>query len=155
MARPRRPVKPFIGWREWLELPELGPDPVKAKIDTGARTSALHAFGLEIEDRRGVPHAHFELHPMQRSSQRSIEVARPIEGFRPVRSSNGRTEQRPVIVTTARLGDVEWPIEITLTSRDEMGFRMLLGRAAVRDRFVVDPGRSYLLSKRTRDREQM
>ncbi len=137
-----------IGWREWLVLPDLAPTPMKAKIDTGARTSALHAFDLEIVQRDGTAMASFELHPLQRSSEQSTRVEWPIRGYRRVRSSNGKSESRPVITTTAQLGDVRWPIDITLTSRDEMGFRMLLGRAAVRRRFVVDPGRSFLGSRR-------
>ncbi|MDH3754644.1 MAG: RimK/LysX family protein [Acidimicrobiia bacterium] len=138
--------KPVIGWREWIALPELCSSPIKAKIDTGARTSALHAFGLEINEEEGVTLATFEVHPDQRSSRAAEKVTCPVQSFRRVRSSNGKVELRPVIVTDARLGDTGWPIEITLTSRDQMGFRILLGRAAVRKRFLVNPGRSYLLS---------
>jgi len=131
-----------------VDLPELCSWPVKAKVDTGARTSALHAFGLETIDTGDGVVAVFELHPQQRSGVGAESVSYPVTSFRRVRSSNGRVEVRPVIVTEARLGDVCWPIEVTLTSRDHMGFRMLLGRAAVRSRFIIDPGRSYLLSDR-------
>lgn len=144
--RPRRPPA-VIGWREWVALPELSPTPVKAKVDTGARTSALHAFGLRYRDVDGVTIASFELHPLQRSSARAVRVELPVIEYRKVRSSNGRVERRPVVRTKAQLGDHSWPIELTLTSRDEMGFRMLLGRAAVRGRFLVNPGRSYVLGR--------
>jgi hypothetical protein len=139
---------PVLGWREWVELPGLGGARLKAKIDTGARTSALHAFDLELSEAEGVAIATFELHPLQRSARHAVRVAAEVAEFRKVRSSNGRVERRPVIRTEVTLGDVTWPVEVTLTSRDEMGFRMLLGRTAVRRRFLVDPGRSYLRSQR-------
>ena len=143
MKRRRKPRK-IIGWREWIELPELCETPIKAKIDSGARTSALHAFDLTLSETGGETIAAFELHPAQRTSTGAVRVEWPVLGFRRVRSSNGRVETRPLIVTAARAGGVEWPIEVTLASRDEMGFRMLLGRSALRRRFLVDPGRSFL-----------
>lgn len=138
-----KPNKAVIGWREWVLIPELGSNAVKAKVDTGARTSALHAFGLRLEVLDGTTIARFEFHPLQRSSEGSAEVVAEVVGFRSVRSSNGRIERRPVIRTDVIVGTLRWPIDITLTSRDTMGFRMLLGRAAIRSRFLVDPGRSY------------
>lgn len=125
-------------------LPELCDTPLKAKVDTGARTSALHAFRLEILSGDSGPVASFEMHPFQRSARGAVCVEWPVHGFRRVRSSNGRVESRPVIRTTATVGGVTWPIDVTLTSRDAMGFRMLLGRSALKSRFVVDPGRSFL-----------
>lgn len=125
-------------------LPKLSPVPVKAKIDTGARTSSLHAFGLSVVDRDGVPWADFEIHPIQGSRNQRAQVSCPIKSFKQVRSSTGHSERRPVIRTSIRIGEQEFDIDVTLTSRDEMGFRMLLGRAAVRRRFWVDPGRSFL-----------
>lgn len=145
MATRKKP-RPVIGWREFVELPELVGYPVKAKIDTGARTSALHAFGLSISEVDGITNASFEIHPDQRSARHSKAVTCEVLSFRRVRSSNGRSELRPVILTTAKIGNVEWPIEITLTSRDDMGFRMLLGRSAIRKQFLVHPSRSFLLS---------
>lgn len=136
-----------MGWREWVTLPQLSDEPIKAKIDTGAQTSALHAFALRIETIEGVSIANFELHPRQRSKAASSQVRHVVRSFRKVRSSNGRSEVRPVIATNIRLGDQEWPIEVTLTSRDAMGFRMLLGRAALKHRYLVDPGRSYVQSR--------
>ncbi len=150
--RSRRKSKTVIGWREWIELPELCATPLKAKIDTGARTSALHAFDLTLRESGGATVASFLLHPVQRSSAGAVRVEWPVQGFRKVRSSNGRVETRPVIVTNARAAGVEWPIEVTLASRDEMGFRMLLGRGALRQRFHVDPGRSFLTTRAPRKR---
>lgn len=148
--RSSKKPRPVIGWREWIVLPELAPDAVKVKIDTGARTSALHAFDLRVDRSAAVPVATFELHPKQRSRDGATRVRAEVLGHRQVRSSSGHSERRPVIATTVRLGDHEWPVELTLTTRDEMGFRMLLGRSAVRGRFVVDPGRSFLLSSNAR-----
>jgi hypothetical protein len=139
---------PVLGWREWVELPGLGGARLKAKIDTGARTSALHAFDLEVSELDGATMASFELHPLQRSARETVRVQAEVAEFRMVRSSNGKVEKRPVIRTDVTLGEVTWPVEVTLTSRDEMGFRMLLGRTAVRRRFLVDPGRSFLQSRR-------
>lgn len=129
-----------VGWREWIRLPDLCPLPIKAKIDTGARTSSLHAFDLRVDD--GV--ASFEIHPSQRSAQPVVAVSYPITGFRKVRSSTGHAELRPVIRTPVAIGEHHYDIDITLTSRDSMGFRMLLGRSALRRRFTVDAGRSFL-----------
>ncbi|MEQ8719392.1 MAG: RimK/LysX family protein [Acidimicrobiales bacterium] len=144
MARRPPRQRPVVGWREWLVLPELCETPLKAKVDTGARTSALHAFRLEVVPGEAGPVASFEMHPVQRSARGAVRVEWPVQGFRRVRSSNGKVESRPVIRTTASVGGITWPIDVTLTSRDAMGFRMLLGRSALKSRFVVDPGRSFL-----------
>ena len=143
-----RPSKsrPLIGWREWVLLPGLSPVPVKAKIDTGARTSVLHAFRLVLRTGSDGIWADFEVHPVQHSQADSTTVSSPVAGFRQVRSSSGHLERRPVIRTPVRIGPHRFEIDVTLTSRDEMGFRMLLGRSAVRRRFWVDPGRSFLYS---------
>ena len=143
-SRRKSKERPLLGWREWVELPDLSPVPLKAKIDTGARTSTLHAFGQSHVERDGVPWVSFEVHPVQRSRAHSTPVSYPIEGLRRVRSSSGHSEERPVIRTRIRIGGHDFEIDVTLTSRDEMGFRMLLGRAAIRRRFLVDAGRSYL-----------
>jgi hypothetical protein len=140
----RQSDQPLIGWREWVTLPSLCATPIKAKVDTGARTSSLHAFDLTVETRDGARWAHFEIQPVQRSRKMRTSVTSRVRGFKRVRSSSGHSQRRPVIRTTVRIGEHEFPIDVTLTSRDEMGFRMLLGRAAVRNRFWVDPGHSYL-----------
>ncbi len=138
---------PVIGWREWLSLPDLGIDAIKAKIDTGARTSAIHAFKIRPFVERGVPWVSFVLRPRQRHRTPELECACPVLDERKIKSSNGDEERRFVIETEACLGDIVWPIELSLTNRDELGFRMLLGREAVRDHFLVNPDRSYLIGR--------
>ncbi|NNE08112.1 MAG: ATP-dependent zinc protease [Gemmatimonadetes bacterium] len=134
-----------IGWREWVGLPDLAVERIKAKVDTGARTSSLHAFDMEHFSRRNQAWIHFSIHPMQRDSKQIIECEFPIHDLRTVRSSNGRKELRPVIRTHLHLNGDDWLIDLNLTSRDLMGFRMLLGREAVRNRYAVNPGRSFLV----------
>ena len=142
------PSKFVVGWREWLALPELGIDQIKAKIDTGARSSSLHVTKLTTEMVDGVEVATFRIHPAQRKSLPVVQATARVLEWREIRSSNGHRSERPVVVTLVRIGDREYPIELTLTSRDEMGFRMLLGREAVRRRALVDPGRSYLCGRK-------
>jgi hypothetical protein len=133
-----------LGWREWLALPEFGIAHIKAKVDTGAASSSLHAFRLERFVRDGMEMVRFEIHPRQRSRYGSMSVEARVVDERPVRNPGGRREVRPVIETTLRWSDVAWRAHINLTRRDEMGFRMLLGRKAMKGRFVVDAGSSYL-----------
>ena len=154
LKSPRQPERrrdlPSVGWREWIALPDLGVPRIKAKVDTGARSSALHAYNMRLHERRGRPYVSFEVHPLQRATDHRVATGAEIVGIRSVRSSSGQIELRPVIHTTVALGEQAWTIEITLTNRDEMGFRMLLGRQAIRGRFLVDGGRSYLQSRRRR-----
>lgn len=133
-----------IGWREWVALPDWGVPHLKAKIDTGARTSSLHAFGLEWFDRDGAPWVRFELHPWQHSTTDASIAEAPVVATRDIKSSSGAVDHRPVVHTTLLLAGHPVTAEITLTRRDEMGFRMLVGREALRRRFIVDPGVSYL-----------
>lgn len=135
---------PIIGWREQLALPDLGVREVKAKIDTGARSSALHAFDVETFDRDGKRMVRFKVHPYQRDARQTVTAEAELFDQRQVRNSGGQTQVRPVIQTTVELNGDRWSIELTLTNRDVMGFRMLLGRQAVRKRFLVDAGRSFL-----------
>ncbi len=139
--------KTVIGWREWVGLPDLGVERIKAKIDTGARTSALHAFDLSTEIIDGVEHARFTIYPIQRSHESSVRALVPVVDHRRIRSSNGAVQSRPVVQSTLTIGGWPVPIDITLTGRDEMGFRLLIGRAAIRRLFVVDPARSYLAGR--------
>lgn len=132
-----------IGWREFVSLPDLGIPAIKAKVDTGARSSSLHAFEMEMFRKENLDYVRFKIHPWQRSSQREIEVETPVFDIRNVKSSSGETSLRPVIVTLVEMMGEAWPIEITLANRDEMGFRMLLGREAIRGRMLVDSGNSY------------
>ena len=133
-----------IGWREWISLPDLGVDAIKVKIDTGARSSALHAYDVERFRRRGRDFVRFGIHPIQRNDRQVILAVAELVDERNVRDSGGHVERRPVIRTSAQLNGRLWKIDVTLTNRDEMGFRMLLGRRALVNRFLVDPARSFL-----------
>lgn len=135
-----RPMKPVIGWREWAALPDLGIPAMKVKVDTGARTSALHAYAIRIHE----DSVSFRVNPIQRDTRTVVECRADLMDFREVRSSTGRPTRRPVIRTEIELFGDRWAVELTLVSRAEMGFRMLLGREAIRGRFVVDPALSYL-----------
>jgi hypothetical protein len=143
---PKEPLK--IGWREWVALPELEVDAIKAKIDTGARTSVLHAYRIEPFRRAGALWIRFALHPIQRSEATKVTCEARAVDERLVRNSGGGVERRFVIRTMLRLGEDVWPIELALTNRDQMGFRMLLGRTALQGRALIEPGRSYLLGAR-------
>lgn len=136
----------MIGWREWVGLPELGIDYIKAKIDTGARTSALYTCNLEAGTHQGVRVAHFGVHPLQRDVETVIWCTAPIVDERSVRDSGGHREWRFVIETPMRLADREWPAELTLATRDNMLFRMLVGRSALGG-LCVDPRASFLTGR--------
>ncbi len=127
-----------------MALPDWGVAHLKAKIDTGARTSSLHAFGLEWFDRDGSPWVRFEVHPWQRSTADSVVAEAAVVATRDVKSSSGDVEHRPVVHSSLVLAGHAVTAEVTLTRRDEMGFRMLVGREALRNRFLIDPGVSYV-----------
>src|SRR5581483_1623375 len=139
------PVAPpfILGWEEWVALPELGLPAIKAKVDTGARTSALHAFFVERVGSGRRPRVRFGVHPIPRRADVAIVCEAPVVDQRNVTSSNGERESRYVISTPIRIGDREWPIEITLTNRDAMSYRMLLGRQAIGEGILVDPAASF------------
>ncbi len=138
---------PTIGWREYVSLPDLKIPAIKVKVDTGARSSSLHAFEMELYRKDGLDYVRFKIHPVQRNDQLVVEVETPVFDVRCVRSSSGESSARPVIVTVVELLGVAWPIELTLANRDQMGFRMLLGREAIRGRMLVDPSNSYFGGK--------
>jgi hypothetical protein len=136
-----------IGWREWLALPDAGIPGIKAKIDTGARTSSLHAFSLEPYETDGILKVRFGIHPLQGRKDIELFCTAEVHDRRRVTDSGGHHERRYVIQTTVSLGKLTWPAEITLTNRDTMRFRMLLGRTALQDKFLIHPSKSYLTGR--------
>jgi hypothetical protein len=140
-------IQTIIGWREWVALPELGMPFIKAKADTGARTSALHACRVEADEENGVMVVRFVIHPLQRRTDIETRCTAPLVDERMVSDSGGHREKRYVIRTPVTLGKDTWPIELTLTNRDSMQFRMLLGRTAMSDNCLVNPNASYLLGR--------
>ena len=145
--------KRLVGWREWVALPQLKIAAIKVKVDTGATTSAIHADDVTFYRSQGRDMVRFKIFPLQRSSRGAIEVHAEVFDRRMVKSSNGKSELRPVIVTDLEIFGDRWPIEVTLTNRDMMGFRMLLGREALKGRLVVDPERSYRSKRKGRTSE--
>lgn len=139
---------PIVGWREWIGLPQWGVDAIKAKVDTGATTSSLHAFEIERFRKRGHDFVRFQIHPLQRKTRPTLKAEARLVDFRTIRSSSGHETARPVIETEIVLLDQQWTILLTLANRDQMGFRMLLGREAIKGRFLVDAGTSYRDSSR-------
>lgn len=141
--------KKIVGWREWVGLPDLHIEAINAKIDTGARTSAIHAEEIIIFEKHGKEYVRFTIFPLQRTKRGQVESVAEFVGYRMVKSSSGHISRRPVIRTNLMMGNIKYPIEITLINRDVMGFRMLIGRLALRQRFLVDPSRSYISEKLT------
>lgn len=145
---PTSPNLDIIGWREWLSIPDLMIPRIKAKVDTGARTSCLHTCGLEIyKSSEGEERVRFTVHPLQKKSDYAVECDRPLVNQRQVKDSGGHEEKRPFISVPITLGPHTWEVEFSLTNRDNMKFRMLLGRTAMNGRFLVNPGLSYQLGK--------
>ncbi len=146
-TRRRRKKIQSIGWRERVSFPEFGVIGVKAKIDSGAQTSSIHAFRPRYSQRDDGEWISFEIHPRRRSRKDAVRVSAKVKTHRWIRSSNGKRELRPVIETTMSLGGEEFKAELTLANRHLMAYRMILGRSAMRGRFVIDPGKSYLFGE--------
>jgi hypothetical protein len=137
-----------IGWREWVALPALGVSTIKAKVDTGARTSSLHTASVERFVAGGSPRVRFTIHPLQETTRVELVCEADVVDYRRITNSGGQTEQRYIIRTPIRVGTDVWPIEISLSNRESMTFRMLLGRTALRGHLLIDAGRSYLTGVR-------
>ena len=142
-----------LGWREWVSLPQLGIRQIKAKVDTGARTSALHAFSVRVFQEGDKERVEFMLHPVQKDNETVVTCVADILDRRTVTDSGGHKEERFVISTELAIGKYSWPVEVTLTARDDMLFRMLIGRTAIKNIARVDPARSYLVGKKKRIKE--
>lgn len=134
----------MLGWREWVALPALGINPIKAKIDTGARTSALHAFAIDPYKKGKQQWVMFAIHPIQKHTDVVLECHAPVKDRRIVSDSGGHKQRRYVVETELVIGNIAINAEITLTNRDSMVFRMLLGRTALCDGFLIDAHASYL-----------
>lgn len=143
----KQPALITLGWREWISLPTLGISSIKAKVDTGARTSALHAYFVEPYVKENVHYVRFGIHTNQNNNEQKIICNAPLLEERTITDSGGHAELRYVIETTIIIGNLERMIEITLTNRDTMKFRMLVGRTALNDFYSVNPAASYLSGK--------
>ncbi len=147
-GKPSRAPKLTLGWREWVEIDALGVSAVKAKVDTGARSSSLHAEDVSIYEKRGKTYVRFVVGGGKQRGKLICDgdgVCKiPLLDMRWITSSNGTRQRRPVIRVDIHLHGQSWPVDLTLSSRGNMGFPMLLGREAIRGRFVIDPARSYL-----------
>lgn len=139
--------KILVGWQEWCALPKFGIPAIKAKIDTGAKTSAIHAFDIKPFTRQGYLHVHFALCPLQADQELIKVCSAEVVDQRWVMSSNGHKENRYVIQTPITIAEKSWVIELTLSDRDPLKFRLLLGRAALADRVIIDPSRRLCLGK--------
>jgi hypothetical protein len=139
--------KIIVGWREWISVPGLNIKGIKAKIDTGARTSALHAINLKPFEKDGQLKIKFGVYPLQRRNDIVVNCQADITDHRRVTSSDGQSEMRYIVHASIQLGNLSWPVELSLTNRKSMRFRMLLGRTAVKNIVLVDPAKSYIMGR--------
>ena len=149
MKKKETKEKLIVGWREWAGLPHLGVEMIKVKIDTGAKTASLHAFDLMPFTYMGEDWIQFDIHPLQDNDTIIHRCTAPIIDYRWITSSTGHSQQRYIIRTTLTIGDFSSSVAISLAKRDEMGFRMLIGRDALGDHILVNPSHSFLLTRRT------
>lgn len=145
--------KQAIGWREWLELPDFELGKIKAKIDTGARSSSIHAFDIEPFEHHGEHWVNFKIHPLQHSDDKVVNCSAKVKDYRSVTDSGGHKTMRYIIETSFQIGGDVFSAELSLFNRSNMLFRMLVGRTALRGRYRVDPSRSYCLSTAPPDAE--
>jgi ribosomal protein S6--L-glutamate ligase len=145
-----KPLKSIIGWQEWCALPTLHIPAIKAKIDTGAKTSALHAWEIRPFQRQGESLVHFVVHPIQRNTHITLTCTAPVVDQRYIMNSGGDRELRYIIKTYLTMGNFSWEIELSLTNRDSMAFRMLLGRDALKGHSFVDPGKILTMGEFTK-----
>lgn len=151
MKKLSKPIlKTVIGWHEWVSLPDLGVPHIKAKIDTGAKTSAIHAENIEYLNIDGVDSVMFTLHPIQHKRKPTVQVTAPLYDIRDILDSGGKKHRRYVIITMLEIGSYVRPIELSLSQRDQMGFRMLLGRSALNGMFLVDSEKRFCFGRRSR-----
>lgn len=141
-------MKTSLGWREWISLPDLGIPAIKAKVDSGAKTSALHAFAIETDTKNAIEIVRFKIHPLQKREDIVLTCEAPVKDKRQVTDSGGHREMRFVIESHLVIGENTITVELTLTNRDSMQFRMLLGRSAMAGLFCIDPAASYLVGKK-------
>lgn len=139
----RREPPSLIGWREWVALPDLSIPFIKCKVDTGAKSSSLHALEIETFTREESEFVRFLVPPYQRSDRGAVTCELPLHDRRVVRSSSGEASERFVIQTTVRWKGRSWVVDVTLADRTRMAFRMLLGRETLRGRVLVDSDRSF------------
>lgn len=152
MYEAKKPMhKLSVGWKEWCALPALQIPAIKAKIDTGAKTASIHAFNIEQYSEGGTPHVRFDLHPLQGTDVIGCSASAPVIDEREIMSATGHTEHRYVIETMLTLSGQSWPIELSLTARHAMRFRLLLGRDSLQDRVIIDPAAEYLSWEMTRE----
>jgi hypothetical protein len=147
--------KIVVGWREWLALPDLGVERIIAKVDTGAKTCALHAFYIDEFVRDDAAWIKFGLHPNRDDNEQAIDCEAPVKERRDVTDSGGHTENRYVIDTTFVIAGQQFTTEVTLTNRDNMRYRLLLGRNALRRRMLVDPGKSFMLTRVAKPKQEI
>ncbi len=147
--------KKIIGAEEWVRIPELNIPAIKARIDSGAKFSALHAFNIQTFEDNGKKFVRFDVHPVQNNRKVAVRCKAELIGRRTIKSSTGDVEKRYVIRTPIVLGGESWDIEITLTNRDTMGYRMLIGREAMKGRFIVDPEQNMTLGNIIVDSEKL